>query len=67
MTRQFQSPVRLIRRRPRRVRPPHTLSFTCFHLVAVPDPAPGEDAYAAIEMCDPAMAMRHLAITPRSL
>jgi hypothetical protein len=48
------------------VRPPHTLSFTCFHLVEIPDPDPGEDAYAAIEMCDPEMAMCHLAVIPRS-
>ncbi len=66
MTRQFQTPVRLIPRRPRRVRPPHTLSFTCFHLVEVPDAGPGENAYTAIELCDPGMAMRHLAITPRA-
>lgn len=66
MTRQFQSPVRLIPRRSRRVRPPHTLSFTCFHLVAVPGPEPGAGAYAVIEMCDPTMAMSHLAIIPRS-
>ncbi|MEO7731353.1 MAG: hypothetical protein ABIY55_10295 [Kofleriaceae bacterium] len=48
------------------MRPPHTLSFTCFHLVEVPDPGPGEAAYTAIELCDPGMAMRHLAIIPRA-
>jgi hypothetical protein len=66
MTRQLQSPARLIPRRSRRVRPPHTLSFTCFHLVAIAEPEPGEGPYAAIEMCDPTMAMSHLAVVPRS-
>ena len=66
MTRQFQKSARLTSRRPTRVPPPHTLSFTCFHLVAVTDPEPDEQPYAAIELCDPTMAMRHLAITPRS-
>ena len=66
MTRQFQTSPRLISRRPTRARPPHTLSFTCFHLVAVPDPEPDEQPYAAIELCDPTMAMRRLAVTPRS-
>lgn len=66
MTRQLSTHPRLIPRRSRRARPPHTLSFTCFHLVEVARPRPGEDAYAAIEVCDPGMAMRHLAIMPRS-
>jgi hypothetical protein len=67
MTRSFHHPVRLVpRRRPRPPRP-HTLSFTCFRLVEVADPAPDQAPYAAIELCDPTNAMRALAMKPRTL
>jgi hypothetical protein len=67
MTRSFHQPVRLVPRRVPRAPRPHTLSFTGFRLVAVPDHQADEAPYSLIELCDPSNAMRALAMKPRSL
>lgn len=66
MTRSFHAAVRLVPKRPRRAPRPETLSFTCFRLVSVFDPLPGEAPYHAIELMDPTNAMRMLGMQPRS-
>jgi hypothetical protein len=70
MTRSFHQAVRLVPRpRPRRARRtprPHTVSFTGFRLVAVPDHLPDEAPYRAVELSDPRNAMRALAMKPRA-
>lgn len=66
MTRSFHAAVRLVPKRPRRAPRPETLSFTCFRLVSVFDPLPGEAPYHAIELMDPTNAMRMLATPSRS-
>jgi hypothetical protein len=65
MTRQLPTPA-LASRCSKRVPAPHTLSFTCFHLVEVSDPEPGEDAYVAFELSHPTRGMRRLAVAPRA-
>jgi hypothetical protein len=60
MTRSFHQAVRLIPRRPKREPRPATLSFTCYRLVRIFDQLPGEAPYAAVQVVDPANAMRVL-------
>jgi len=66
MTRSFHAAVRLVPKRAKRMPRPETLSFTCFRLVTVFDPLPGEAPYHAIELMDPTNAMRMLAMAPRA-
>ena len=67
MTRQFHARVRRVPRvvspRPRE-RGPHTLSFTCFRLIALAeaDREPGGPAHETVELCDPRNAMRLLVV-----
>jgi hypothetical protein len=62
MTRQFHQPVRLVKKRAKRIPREHALSFTGFHLVHEPE----EGAYFPIEMNDPTNAMRYLLFKPRT-
>jgi len=66
MTRPFHQAVRVVRRRAPRAPRPHTLSFTGFRLVAIPDRLPAEPPYDVVELSDPSNMMRALAMKPRT-
>jgi hypothetical protein len=62
MTRSFAS-YRTSKRKPAPPRPRHrdrsitAVGFTCFRLVAVPDPEPDEQPFVSIELCETMNAM----------
>ena len=55
----FRTVARRVVRVIRPVRDPsiRPVSFTCFRLVPIGDPEPGESAYAPIELCQPPTLM----------
>ena len=59
MTRQFHARVRRAPPHKTRIAGPHTLSFTCFRLVAIDEPG---QPFEIIELCDPRNTMRVLVV-----